>query len=310
MSDLRFDNKVVVITGAGRGLGKAYALFYGSVGAKVLVNDNGCDLDGKNTNPKFADEVVATIKSKGGIAVANYDSVLNGDKIIAHAIKEFGRLDVLINNAGILRDKILAKLTEEDWDIVIKTHLYGTYSVTKAAWPIMRDQGFGRIVNTSSGSGLYGTLGQTNYAAAKAGIVGLTLTLAKEGERRNILCNVLVPVGASRMTETIMPPDVMSGIDPNNLTPILAVLTHESNKEYNGGIYECSGGFFSRVRWQRSEGVSLDLPVKISEVQKNWAKINDFNGKNEYPTGNADLFNKVQENLERLEQQAAQKPKL
>lgn len=137
-----------------------------------------------------------------------------------HALKAFGKVDVLINNAGILRDMIFAKMTDEDWNAVLQVHLHGTYQLCRAVWPLMRDQGYGRIVNTSSGTGLYGQLGQANYSAAKAGIVGLSLTLAKEGERRNILTNVIVPVGASRMTETIFPPDVLAGIHPENLVPI------------------------------------------------------------------------------------------
>ncbi|KAM3146732.1 bifunctional hydroxyacyl-CoA dehydrogenase/enoyl-CoA hydratase fox2 [Paramecium bursaria] len=304
MSDLRFDNRVVVITGAARGIGRQYALYFAQKGAKVLANDSGVDLNGKNPS-RIVDQVVDEIKKKGGIAVANYEDVINGAKIIEHAVKEFGKIDVLINNAGFLRDGIFAKQTQEDWNAIINAHLNGTYALCKAAWPLMRDQGYGRIINTSSGSGLYGQLAQTNYSAAKMGIVGLSLTLAREGERRNILVNVIVPVAGSRMTETIFPPDVIQGIAAENVVPIVALLAHESNKTTNGAIYECSAGFVARLRWQRSEGVLLDLPVKVEDVQKNWDKINSFEGKNTYPTNNADLLTKVNENLDRLEAQKA-----
>lgn len=177
--NLSFKDRVVVITGAGGGLGKVYALAYASRGAKVVVNDLGGTLGGSGHNSKAADLVVDEIKKAGGIAVANYDSVNeNGEKIIETAIKEFGRVDVLINNAGILRDVSFAKMTEREFASVVDVHLTGGYKLSRAAWPYMRSQKFGRIINTASPAGLFGNFGQANYSAAKMGLVGLAETLA------------------------------------------------------------------------------------------------------------------------------------
>lgn len=205
MANLRFDNLVVVITGAGGGLGKCYALEYGRRGAKVVVNDLGSSTLGEGKSSKAADQVVEEIKSLGGEAVANYDSVENGDKIIKTAIDAFGKIDILINNAGILRDKSMLKMEENDWDIIMNVHLKGAFMTTKAAWPYMRRNGFGRIINTSSGSGLYGNFGQSNYGAAKLGLVGMTRALAREGQSVNVLANAIAPTSISRMTEDILP---------------------------------------------------------------------------------------------------------
>ena len=205
MSQLRFDNRVVLVTGAGNGLGREYALFFASRGAKVVVNDLGGSHTGTGASSRAADLVVEEIKAKGGQAVANYDSVEFGEKIIDTAVKTFGRIDVVINNAGILRDISFQKMSELDWDLIMKVHMKGAFSVTIAAWNIMREQGYGRIINTCSSSGLYGSFGQANYSAAKLGLHGLTLTLAKEGEKRNILINSIAPYAASRMTATSLP---------------------------------------------------------------------------------------------------------
>jgi NAD(P)-dependent dehydrogenase (short-subunit alcohol dehydrogenase family) len=206
---LRFDNKVVIVTGAGNGLGKIYALFFASRGAKVVVNDLGTSHTGSGASEGAAQLVVNEIKAAGGQAVANTDSVEFGEKIVKTAMDTYGRVDVIINNAGILRDVSMVKMTDLDWDLIMKVHLKGTYSVTKAAWNIMRKQGFGRIINTSSASGLYGSFGQANYAAAKLGIHGFTMTLAREGDKNNIKTNTIAPVAASRMTETVLPPSVI-----------------------------------------------------------------------------------------------------
>jgi NAD(P)-dependent dehydrogenase (short-subunit alcohol dehydrogenase family) len=177
---LRYDGKVAVITGAGGGLGREYALLFASRGAKVVVNDLGSPVTGQDkTTHNAADKVVEEIKSKGGIAVANYDSVEFGDKIIKTAIDNFGRVDILINNAGILRDISFQKMKREDWDVILKVHLTGTFSCSRAAWNVMREQGYGRIVNTSSAAGLFGSFGQVNYSSAKLGIHGFSLALAR-----------------------------------------------------------------------------------------------------------------------------------
>ena len=307
-NQLRWDNKVVVVTGSGNGIGRDYALFFGSRGAKVVVNDLGGSHTGAGASSKAADTVVNEIKAKGGIAVANYDSVEFGDKIIKTAIDNFGRVDVVINNAGILRDVSFMKMTEQDWDLIMKVHLKGAFSVTRAAWNIMREQGYGRIINTSSSSGLFGSFGQANYATAKLGLHGLTMTLAKEGEKRNIFCNSIAPYAASRMTETVMKGDVMEAMNSEYVVPLVAFLTHESCKE-NGSIFEVGGGFIAKFRWQRSEGHCFDLPFTPEDVRENWNKVIDFNRKNDNPSNSAeDTFPRLLANYERNKARRASSP--
>lgn len=171
---LRFDGKVAIVTGAGAGIGRHYALYLASRGAKVVVNDLGGSFKGEGANSKAADLVVEEIKKAGGIAVGNYDSVEFGEKIVKTAVDAFGTVDIVINNAGILRDVSFQKMTDLDWDLIMKVHLKGTFSVTRAAWNIMREKGYGRIVNTSSSSGLFGAFGQANYSTAKMGIHGFS----------------------------------------------------------------------------------------------------------------------------------------
>lgn len=171
---LRFDNKVAIVTGAGAGLGRAYAILLASRGAKVVVNDLGASVNGEGGNSKAADVVVEEIRKAGGVAVANYDSVVNGDKIVKTAVDAFGTVDIVINNAGILRDVSFMKMTDQDWDLIMQVHLKGSYSVTRAAWDIMRNKGYGRVINTGSSSGLYGSFGQVNYSAAKMAMHGLS----------------------------------------------------------------------------------------------------------------------------------------
>ena len=215
MSELRFDGQVVVVTGAGGGLGKAYATFFGSRGASVVVNDLGGSFKGEgnstrvsfktssttassfnHTNTrKAADVVVEEIKAAGGKAVANYDSVESGEKIIETAIQNFGRIDVLLNNAGILRDVSFKNMKDQDWDLIMKVHVKGSYKCARAAWPHFRKQKYGRVINTASSAGLFGNFGQANYSAAKLSMVGFTETLAKEGAKYNIHANVIAPIG-------------------------------------------------------------------------------------------------------------------
>lgn len=223
---IRFDGKVVVITGAGGGIGKVYALFFASRGAKVVVNDLGTSHKGDGNNANAADKVVDEIKAKGGQAVANYDSVEFGDKIIKTAVDAFGRVDIVINNAGILRDISFQKMKDLDWNLIFKVHVFGAYSVTKAAWNIMREQGYGRIINTASAAGLFGSFGQVNYSAAKLALHGFTQALAREGEKKNIRVNTIAPLAASRMLETVMPPDILKTVQPELVVPLVAYLCH------------------------------------------------------------------------------------
>jgi 3-hydroxyacyl-CoA dehydrogenase/3a,7a,12a-trihydroxy-5b-cholest-24-enoyl-CoA hydratase len=280
--EMRYDGRVVVVTGAGVGLGRAYALYYAKRGAKVVVNDLGTSHQGSGTTSGAADAVVKEIKSLGGTAVANYDSVEFGDKIIKTAIDNFGRVDILINNAGILRDKSLKNMTKEDWDLIIKVHLTGVFVTTKAAYMHMLNQKYGRIINISSPAGLYGNFGQVNYSCAKAGIIGFSTSLAKEGQKNNITCNVIAPVAATRMTETVMSKDILDKLKVDYIIPLVGYLTHESCEE-TGAIFELGGRWISRLRWQRSEGEFFPGKFGPEEVKEKWDRINSFEKNVSYP---------------------------
>lgn len=281
---LRFDNRVAVITGAGGGLGRSYALLLSKLGANVVVNDLGGSLSGGESGSKrAADVVVDEIRKNGGAAVANYDSVEHGDKIIDAAIKSFGRIDILINNAGILRDKSLAKMTIEDWDLIMLVHVKGTFLCTKAAWPYMLKQGYGRIVNTASGSGLYGNFGQSNYSAAKMSLVGFTRSIAAEGARKNVFANVIAPLAGTRMTETILPKEVVRALHPDYIAPVVAWLCSEECKD-NGEILECGAGWVAKLRWQRTKGKLFPKGFTPDDVQRDWQTISDFSTGVSYPT--------------------------
>ncbi|CCC14463.1 hypothetical protein SMACR_09269 [Sordaria macrospora] len=295
---LRFDGQVVVVTGAGGGLGKAYCLFFGSRGASVVVNDLGASFKGEGNSTKAADVVVNEIKAAGGKAVANYDSVENGDKIIETAIKEFGRIDILINNAGILRDISFKNMKDEDWDLIFKVHVKGSYKTARAAWPYFRKQKFGRVINTASAAGLFGNFGQANYSAAKLAMVGFTETLAKEGIKYNILSNVIAPIAASRMTETVMPPDLLALMKPEWVVPLVAVLVHKNNTSETGAIFEVGGGHVAKLRWERSSGLLLkaDESYTPGAIIKKWDQVTDFSNP-QYPSGPNDFLTLLEESL-------------
>jgi NAD(P)-dependent dehydrogenase (short-subunit alcohol dehydrogenase family) len=280
MSEIRFENRVAIVTGAGGGLGRSHALLLASRGAKVVVNDLGGSVDGTGAGSKAADVVVDEIKKAGGQAVANYDGVdtLEGaQKIVATAKEAFGKLDIVINNAGILRDVSFVKMTEEDWDKVLRVHLSGSMYVTKAAWPLLREGGYGRVVFTTSAAGLYGNFGQANYSAAKLGIVGLAKTLAHEGAKYNIKSNVIAPIAKSRMTETIMPPNVLEKLLPEYVSPLVAYLCSEGLED-SAQIYAVGGGYVSRVAVVEGEGVFIkpDAGLTPEAVAGKWKEINDL----------------------------------
>ncbi|AET41111.1 bifunctional hydroxyacyl-CoA dehydrogenase/enoyl-CoA hydratase FOX2 Ecym_7267 [Eremothecium cymbalariae DBVPG len=293
-SRLSFKDRVVIITGAGGGLGRVYALEYAKRGAKVVINDLGGTLGGAGHNSKAADVVVDEIKKMGGVAVANYDSVTDGEKIVKTAIDAFGRVDVVVNNAGILRDASFAKMTSAQFAMVVDVHLTGAYKLCKAAWPYMKKQKFGRIINTSSPAGLYGNFGQTNYSAAKLGQVGLAETLAKEGHNYNIKVNVIAPLARSRMTEGLLPAHILKQLAPEKVVPIVLYLTHEDTDVTNA-IFEPAAGYNGQVRWQRSSGelFNPDESTYTPEAILNkFGKILEFKDKPfkavEYPTQLAD----------------------
>ncbi|KAI7897720.1 uncharacterized protein BX663DRAFT_527318 [Cokeromyces recurvatus] len=288
-NNIRYDGRVAIITGAGGGIGKAYALYFAERGASVVVNDLGVSHTGDGSSTKAADVVVEEIQKAGGKAVANYNSVEEGQKIVDTAMKAFGRVDIIINNAGILRDKSFARITDADWDIIQAVHVKGSYAVTKAAWPIMKKQKYGRIVMTASAAGLYGNFGQANYSAAKLALASFSNSLAKEGAKDNIHCNTIAPMAASRMTETVMPPEILASLKPEFVTPVVGYLCHE-NTEDNGGIFEVGGGFVSKLRWERSQGAvfKADESFTPTAIRAKWAEITDFTKTNEYPTSITD----------------------
>ncbi len=288
MADIRFDNRVAIVTGAGGGLGRSHALLLASRGAKVVVNDLGGAVDGSGSDKKSADKVVDEIKAAGGQAVASYDGVDSAEgaaKIVATAKEAFGKLDIVVNNAGILRDVSFMKMTQEDWDKVLLVHLTGTMNVSKAAWPLLRENNFGRVINTTSAAGLYGNFGQANYSAAKFGIVGLSKTLAHEGAKYNIKCNVIAPIAKSRMTETIMPPNVLEKLLPEYVSPLVAYLASEGLED-TAQVYAVGGGYFSRVAVVEGEGVGIATDkVSPEAVAEQWKAINDLSKAKPY--GNA-----------------------
>ncbi|MEE2915050.1 MAG: SDR family oxidoreductase [Pseudomonadota bacterium] len=278
MSDIRFDDRTVIITGAGNGLGKTYALEFGRRGANVVVNDLGGSAFGDGSDKAAADVVVDEIKAVGGSAVANYDSVTDGDQIVATALDTFGKVDVVINNAGILRDKTFHKMEESDWNMIYEVHVLGAFKVTHAAWPHMRDQNYGRIVFTTSAAGIYGNFGQTNYSMAKLGQLGMSQTLALEGISKNILVNTIAPIAGSRLTETVMPQDLVDALQPEYVMPLVIKLCDEESKE-TGGLFEVGAGWIGKLRWERSKGHGFNLSEGFSaeDVSENWNSITDFN---------------------------------
>ena len=258
MPDMRFDGRVCVITGAGGGLGRSHALELARRGGRIVVNDLGGSLDGSGASSSAAQRVVDEITDAGGEAVANYDSVATaegGRAIIQAAVNAFGRVDVVVNNAGILRDKAFHKMDAAMIDAVIDVHLKGAFYVSQPAFALMREQGYGRIISTSSASGLFGNFGQANYGAAKAGLAGLTRVLAIEGAGRGIKANAIAPVAATRMTENLLG-DLASRVSPESVSPIVAYLAHQ-DCAVNGNIYSVAGGRVARIVAVETPGVVL-----------------------------------------------------
>ncbi|MGB2943267.1 MAG: SDR family oxidoreductase [Candidatus Macondimonas sp.] len=272
----RFDGKVAIVTGAGHGLGRSHALELARRGAKVVVNDLGGNIDGTGGSSEAARSVVEEIKAMGGVAIANGGSVADpqgAQSMVDDAMNAWGRIDVLINNAGILRDKSFKNVTMEDFRLVVDVHLMGTVLVTKAAWPIMNEQEYGRIVVTTSASGLWGNFGQTNYSAAKLGIVGFMNTLAKEGGKKNIKCNAIAPIAGTRMTEGLMPKQMLDQLKPELVTPGVVYLC--TDEAPNGFILQAGGGRFFRAQMLENQGATIKEPT-VESVAEQWEKVGDM----------------------------------
>lgn len=272
------EGRVVIVTGAGGGLGRDYALFLASVGAKVVVNDLGGARDGSGAGSDMADAVVREIVDAGGEAVANYGSVATEEgaaAIVATALESFGAVHGLVNNAGILRDSSFAKMTAETWDLVRSVHLDGGYYMSKAVWPHFREQGFGRIVMASSTSGLFGNFGQANYGAMKAGLVGLLNTLAIEGRRDGILVNAIAPMAATRMTADVAPQEMLDKLPPAFVSPVVSYLLTEESVE-TGSVFVVGGGQVYRVAQFQNKGVVFAQPPSLREVADSWHEITDL----------------------------------
>jgi NAD(P)-dependent dehydrogenase (short-subunit alcohol dehydrogenase family) len=271
-------DRVIVVTGAGGGLGRQYALTLAKEGASVVVNDLGGARDGTGAGSTMADNVVAEIRDAGGRAVANYDSVADADgaaAIIQTGLDEFGAIHGVVSNAGILRDGTFHKMPFENWDAVLKVHLYGGYNVIRAAWPHFREQSYGRVVVATSTSGLFGNFGQANYSAAKLGLVGLINTLAQEGAKYNIHANAVAPVAATRMTEDILPPEVLEKLKPEFVAPVVAYLCTEESSD-NGSVFVVGGGSAQRVALFENKGPKFDTPPSVDDIAAHWTEITDM----------------------------------
>ncbi|MGE2835350.1 SDR family oxidoreductase [Mycobacterium sp. SMC-4] len=271
-------DRVIVVTGAGGGLGREYALTLAREGASVVVNDLGGARDGTGSGSAMADEVVKEIKDAGGRAVANYDSVADpegAENIIKTAVDEFGKVDGVVSNAGILRDGTFHKMSFENWDAVLKVHLYGGYNVIRAAWPHFRENGFGRVVVATSTSGLFGNFGQANYGAAKLGLVGLINTLSQEGAKYNIKANAIAPIAATRMTQDILPPEVFEKLTPEYVAPIVGYLCTEELPDTQS-VFIVGGGKVQRVALFQNSGVTFTDVPSVDDVAAKWGEITDL----------------------------------
>ena len=274
---ISFNSQVAIVTGAGGGLGRCHALELARRGAKVVVNDLGGAMDGSGGSSEAAESVVAEIKAVGGEAIANGGSVSDrsgAQSMVDDAMNAWGRVDVLINNAGILRDKSFSKMTLDDFEMVVNVHLLGAAYCSHVVWPIMREQNYGRILMTTSPSGLYGNFGQTNYGAAKMGQVGLMNSMKIEGAKNNIHVNSIAPVAATRMTENLMPEEVLEKLGPELVTPAAIFLVSEDAP--NGVILQAQGGQYSLAAVVENSGVNLGVEATADDVAASYEAIVDM----------------------------------
>ncbi len=310
--EIRFDGRVAIVTGAGGGLGRVYALELARRGGKVIVNDFGGARNGSGSGSQSAaDKVVEEIRKMGGEAVASYDSVATpegGENIVRTALDAFGRVDILINNAGILQDKSFMKMEPGNWRHVLDVHLNGAFYVTQPAFRVMRDNGYGRIVMTTSAAGLYGNFGQTNYSAAKMGLVGLMNTLKLEGGKYNIKVNTVAPIAATRLTSDILPSDLQGKMKPEFIAPIVLFLCSEECPD-NGKIYNAGMGFYSRASILTGPGALVEngktFPT-VEDIVAHWEKISSMEGAREYDNAN-DFVGDTLPNLNTKEEDVMEK---
>ena len=279
---ISFDGQVALVTGAGAGLGRAYALDLAKRGAKVVVNDLGGDPHGQGEDRSAAQKVVDEIKEMGGEAVPNYDSVAEYDggfNMVKTAIDNFGRLDVVICNAGILRDVAFHNMSEDDWDKIFNVHIKGSFTVLRAAWPVFRQQSYGRVMLTTSSSGIWGQFGQANYGAAKTGMLGLMNVLKQEGVKYNVNVNTVAPVAGTRLTATVMAEEMLQKLVPEHVVPAVTYMVSNECQD-SGLIIEAGAGNFNRAVMVKGPGVRPGMDdVKDAEwVQANWGDITSLEG--------------------------------
>lgn len=275
---INFEGQVAIVTGAGGGLGKQHALELGRRGAKVVVNDLGGSVDGSGGSASAAEQVAQEIRDNGGTAISNDASVTDFDAVQAmvdETVAKWGRIDILLNNAGILRDKTFSKLELENWHAVIDVHLTGSLNATKCVWPIMVEQKYGRIVMTTSTSGLFGNFGQANYGAAKLGLVGFMNTLRFEGAKYNVFTNAIAPIAATRMTVELPGfEDSAEKLAPELVTPAVVYLCSE--KAPNGRIIQAAGGRYYSADVRENVGVDLGLGASVEDIEENIETILDM----------------------------------
>jgi len=278
-AELGFDGKVAIITGAGGGLGRQHALLLASRGALVVVNDLGGALDGSGSDKGAAQKVVDEIVALGGVAVADTNSVSTpegGAAIVKSAVDAYGRVDIVINNAGILRDKSFHNLTPDLMNPVFDVHLKGAFHVTQPAFVLMREQGYGRIISTSSAAGVFGNFGQANYGAAKMGLVGFMRVLAVEGAKYNIKANAIAPLALTRMTESLFSGAMADKLQPGLISPIVAFLAHE-DCPVSGEVYSVGGGRVARVFIGETPGY-FNANLTMEDVRNNFDQIRNEDG--------------------------------
>jgi NAD(P)-dependent dehydrogenase (short-subunit alcohol dehydrogenase family) len=284
--DCSFEGQVVIVTGAGRGLGRAHALEFARRGALVVVNDTGGDVNGNGRDETIAEAVCTEIRSAGGKAVPSFDDVATyegGYNVVKTAIDAGGRVDAVVCNAGILRDLAFHNMSEDDWDASLGSHLKGCYTVLHAAWPVFRQQAYGRVVMTTSISGAFGNFGQANYAAAKAGMIGLMNTLKLEGEKYNVMVNIISPAGATRMGATVPPRGDAAAVTrpamlPEQVTPAVVYMASADCTD-SGLIIHAQGGMFYRIAVVRSKGVPAEPGVDhdVEWVKAHWDQVTRMN---------------------------------